>query len=119
MKKIVLSMAAVMFAGLVGACGSSMHPPTERLAATDAAIRSARELGAHDDPQAALHLTLANDQALQARKLMRDKENREADRLLQRAHSDAELSVMLVKEKKARVAAQEARKLHQPAAAEK
>ena len=106
MKKIVLSLAAL--AGL-SACGSSMHAPTERLAATDAAIRSARELGAAQVPQAALHVQLASDQTSRARELMRDGDNREADRVLQRAHSDAELAVMLTKERNAKREADQAR----------
>ena len=64
--KIVLTSLA--FAALAVACGPSMQPPTDRLASTDAAIRSARELGAQSDPQAALHLKLADEQIAQVYK---------------------------------------------------
>lgn len=82
----------------VAACGGSAPPPTEKLASAEAASRSARELGASNDPKAALHLKLAEEQIDQAKKLMGDGDNKRADLVLQRANSDAELSVMLAKE---------------------
>jgi hypothetical protein len=85
---------------LVG-CGSSLPPPSDRLASAEAASRSARELGADREPKAALHLKLAQEQIDNAKKLMSDGDNRRADLVLQRASSDAELSVMLAKENNA------------------
>jgi hypothetical protein len=93
---------------LVG-CGSSMPPPSDRLATAEAASRSARELGADREPKAALHLKLAQEQIDQAKKLMADGDNRRADLILQRASSDAELSVMLAKENNASGEAQKAK----------
>ncbi|MBX3263122.1 MAG: DUF4398 domain-containing protein [Labilithrix sp.] len=90
------------------ACGSSMPPPSDRLASAEAAARSARELGAEREPKAALHLKLASEQIDQAKKLMADGDNKRADLILQRANSDAELSVMLAKENTAKAAAEEA-----------
>ncbi|MBX3211080.1 MAG: DUF4398 domain-containing protein [Labilithrix sp.] len=90
------------------ACGSSMPPPSDRLASAEAAARSARELGADKEPKAALHLKLASEQIDQAKKLMADGDNKRADLILQRANSDAELSVMLAKENTAKAAAEEA-----------
>ena len=75
-----------------------MPPPTDKLASAEAASRSARELGASNDPKAALHLKLAEEQIDQAKKLMGEGDNKRADLVLQRANSDAELSVMLAKE---------------------
>jgi hypothetical protein len=106
MKNIVLSMIAV--AGLTAACGGSYPQPTERLASTEAAIRSAKELGAQNDPQAALHVKLADEQVNTAKQLIRDDENKRADLVLQRASSDAELAVMLTKERAAKSAAEKA-----------
>jgi hypothetical protein len=106
MNKLVLSMIAV--AGLTAACGSSYPQPTERLASSEAAVRSARELGAENDPQAALHVKLADEQIATAKNLMADKENRRADLVLQRASSDAELAVMLTREKQAKAEASSA-----------
>jgi hypothetical protein len=93
---------------LVG-CGGSLPPPSDRLASAEAASRSARELGAERDPKAALHLKLAQEQIEQAKRLMSDGDNRRADLVLQRASSDAELSVMLAKETNASSEAQKAK----------
>ncbi|MBX3220039.1 MAG: DUF4398 domain-containing protein [Labilithrix sp.] len=108
--KTVASMIALAGLGLVVACGSSFQPPTDRLAASEAAIRSARELGAEHNPQAALHVKLADEQVASARTLMRDGDNERADIVLQRAKSDAELAVMLTREQAAKTSADQARK---------
>ena len=101
----VLGFAVFSLAG----CGSSLPPPSDRLATAEAASRSARELGADREPKAALHLKLAQEQIDQAKKLMSDGDNRRADLVLQRASSDAELSVMLAKENNASGEAQKAK----------
>lgn len=88
---------ALSVSSLVG-CGGSIPPPNDRLAGAEAASRSARELGADKEPKAALHLKLAQEQIDQAKKLMTEGDNKRADLVLQRASSDAELSVMLAKE---------------------
>lgn len=90
------------------ACGSSLPPPSDKLASAEAAARSARELGAEREPKAALHLKLATEQIEQARGLMTSGENRRADFVLQRAGADAELAVMLAKENNAKAEAAEA-----------
>jgi hypothetical protein len=92
----------------VVACGSSIPPPSDRLASAEAAARSARELGAEREPKAQLHLKLASEQIDQAKKLMADGDNKRADLILQRANSDAELSVMLAKENSAKAEAEKA-----------
>lgn len=107
MKNLVLSMIAL--AGLTAACGSSFPTPTDRLASSEAAIRSAKELGAQNDPQAALHVKLADEQVATAKNLMHDGENRRADLVLQRADSDAELAIMITREKQAKQAADQSR----------
>lgn len=104
-----IALTSLGLAVLAAACSPSMQPPTDRLASTDAAIRSARELGAQSDPQAALHLKLADEQIAQARTLMKDGENKRADMVLQRASSDAELAVMMTKERNAKSEADKAR----------
>lgn len=80
------------------ACGGSAPVPSDRLASAEAASRSAKELGAENEPKAALHLKLADEQIAQAKKLMADDDNKRADMVLQRANADAELAVMLAKE---------------------
>ncbi len=102
------SITAIATALLLAACGSSFPPPTERLSNTEAATRSAKELGAQNDPTAALHLKLASEQVDTARKMMADGDNKRADLVLQRASADAELSVMLAKEMAAKAEAEKA-----------
>ncbi len=94
---------------LLAGCGSSLPPPSDRLASAEAAARSARELGADREPKAALHVKLAQEQIDQAKKLMADSDNRRADLVLQRASADAELAVMLAKENSANIEAQKAK----------
>lgn len=96
---------------LCTACGSSMPPPHDRLASSEAAARSAQELGAQNNPQSALYLQLANEENRQARRLMREGENERADRVLMRSRADAELSLMLAKEASAQSAANQAQEL--------
>jgi len=100
--KTTTTLASVAMALLLAACGSSIPPPSDRLASAEAAARSARELGADKEPKAALHLKLATEQIDQAKGLMKDGDNRRADLVLQRANADAELSVMLAKENNAK-----------------
>ena len=101
MKHIVLSSLSLM---LLGACASAQLPP-EQLSSSEAAIRSAGELGAEQVPQAALHKKLAEDQLAQAKKLAADGDEERANLVLARASADAELAVALVKEANAENAA--------------
>lgn len=99
----------VVGALLLMACGSSMPPPSDRLATAEAAKRSASELGAEREPKAALHLKYAQEQIEQAKGLMAQGDNKRADMVLQRASADAELAVMLAKEARDRADAEAAR----------
>lgn len=90
--------SAILLGIFLVACGGSAPVPSDRLASAEAASRSARELGAENEPKAALHLKLADEQIAQAKKLMADDDNKRADMVLQRANADAELAVMLAKE---------------------
>ena len=89
----------------LGACASS-PVPADRLAKSQAAIRSAQELGAARIPNAALHLKVANEQLDLARKLMADGDNKRAEFVLMRAEADAETSIALAHETMARMDAQ-------------
>jgi hypothetical protein len=71
---------------------------TEKLAATEAPIRAAEELGATRVPQAALQLKLAQDEMEVAKQFLKDGNKQRADWLLLRAQADAELAVALAKE---------------------
>ena len=102
---MVLSLVSSM---LLAACGSGVPAPNDRLASAEGATRSAHELDAESDPQAALHLKLANEQIEKAKAAMKNEENKQADMLLQRASADAELAVQLAKGAKAKAEAQQA-----------
>lgn len=104
-----ISLGLGLSISFLAGCGSSLPPPSDRLATAEAASRSARELGADREPKAALHLKLAQEQIDQAKKLMADGDNKRADLVLQRASSDAELAVMLAKENSASGEAQKAK----------
>jgi hypothetical protein len=80
------------------------------MATTQAAIRAAGEVGASEDPKAALHLKLAQEQLDKAKKLMEDDENEQATQLLIRAEADAELARALAKEQSTRNEADESLK---------
>src|SRR6188768_2831666 len=80
------STLPIMFAtALVASCAASFPPPTQRMADAQSAERSARELGANNQPKSKLSLTLANDQITQAKAAMADGDNKRADGLLIRA----------------------------------
>ena len=93
---------------VIGACGASFPPPTQRLADAQSAERSAREVGANDAPAAQLSLKLAQDQIGQAQKAMSNGDNERADSLLIRAKMDGELALAQAREKTARLDHQEA-----------
>jgi hypothetical protein len=106
MIRIVRSLARCAVAGAIvtsaAACGGSYPTPTQPLADAEAADRSAKELGAEADPAAQLHLKLAHDQTVAAKKLMSDGENKRAEAMLLRAKADAELALSLAREQKAK-----------------
>ncbi len=74
-------------------CASSPKPTAE-LAEAKAAVRGAREIGAANEPQAALNLRLATEQIAAAEREIADDDNDAARRLLQRARADAELALL-------------------------
>jgi hypothetical protein len=92
---------------VMAACAST-PVPTESMAASTAAARSAEEVGARDVPSAALHLQLAQEQIDLARKLMKDNQNDRAHYVLMRAEADAELALVEAREQNMRTDAQHA-----------
>jgi hypothetical protein len=105
MKYVRLGTTALMV--LTSACAST-RPPHERVASSQAAIRSADELGASKAPQASVYLQLARDEFEKARALMRAGDNHEATALLMRAQADADLALALSREARTHAAAEEA-----------
>lgn len=102
MKFIVTTIPMLLLA--LG-CGASYPPPTQQMADVQAANRSATELGAMKQPQAQLHLKLAEEQVKLAKTAMKDDDNERATSLLMRAKADAELAVALTRKDAAAVEA--------------
>lgn len=104
MKRGLIVVAVAIAAA---ACGRSAIP-ADRLARTQGAIQSAQTMGAQQEPSAALHLRLANENLALAKKLIADGENERASYVLMRAESDANLARSLVNEAHARAEADRA-----------
>jgi uncharacterized protein DUF4398 len=101
-------LGLVAVAVLTTGCGGA-PPPTDRLAASEAAIRGAQEVGAQSVPEAALHLKLAQEQVTKAKAMIDDGGGSpEAERLLMKAQADAELALALARENSTRAQAQNA-----------
>ncbi len=107
MLKTTLRVLAAAAALLLCACGGTTAS-SRRFGATQAAIRSASEVGAERDPTAALHLQYAREQFTQAEGLSRDGEGPRAERVLARSEADAELAIALTRRGASQRAAVEA-----------
>ncbi len=94
------TMAKAMgLAVLVAAAGCASGPvPSDRLAASQASIRAADEVGAQNVPSAALYLQLAKEQVEQAKQLIKADEGERARFVLMRAEADAELALAQARE---------------------
>jgi hypothetical protein len=106
--RIALCIIAPVIATMAVGCAGSFPPPTQRMADAVAAERSARELGAENNPSAKLEVKLANEQIAQAKTLMASGDNHRADMVLMRARADAELALALAREQNANVEVQKA-----------
>ena len=106
-ESLMMTVAGAALA-LCAGCGSSYPAPTARMADSESAVRAAQEVGGQSEPQAALHLKLAQEQIDQAKQLMNDGDNQRADFVLMRADADAELAVSLAREATARQQAKQA-----------
>lgn len=94
-------------AASVALCACASSPvPADRLAQSQAAVRSAHEVGAENVPPAALHLKVANEELEMARRLISDGDNKRAEYILLRAESDANAALALAREAEARADAQ-------------
>lgn len=90
-------LGAALCAGLfAAACAASV--PAEKVSAVDSSIRAAEVLGAHDVPQAALHLQMAKDATKRAQELIAEEEPESAIGMLMRAQADAELAMAETRE---------------------
>jgi len=103
--RTILTSTAVLAA--LG-CAGTYPPPTQQLADVQSANRSAVELGAQSNPNAQLHLKLAQEQLGQAQAAVEKEDNERAEGLLMRAKADAELAIALTRETSASTEADKA-----------
>jgi hypothetical protein len=95
--------------------GCAHYPDiTQQLTTAENSARAAQDEGALQQPQAALHLRLAQEQIIKARELIQSGESERADYTLMRADSDAELALMIVKAAKAQAEAKNAKSQYSP-----
>ena len=78
-------------------CGAAALP-NESLTSAKEAVSAAEAVGAKDEPQADLHLKMAEDGIVEAEKLIAEKRTEEAIPRLERAIADAELARELTNE---------------------
>lgn len=97
----------VMLAASGAGCAAA-PAATPRLVSAEAAKRGAEEAGALDQPQAALHLRLAQEQIDKAKVLLANGDRDRADYVLMRAEADSELAQALAKQAKAQADAKAA-----------
>jgi hypothetical protein len=101
--------AVSIVVGVAAAGCASVPTPSDELAQSESALRSAKELGAAQIPQAALELKLAEDELQKAHDLMKDDNNEDARQSLLRSRADSELALALTREGQAMSEAQTAR----------
>jgi Domain of unknown function (DUF4398) len=94
--------AALAASWLVVGCAASFPPPMQNLAQAQSATRSAIELGAENQPNAKLHVGLSRELMAQATVAMNNGDNERADGLINRAKSDAELAISLMRDSTAK-----------------
>jgi outer membrane murein-binding lipoprotein Lpp len=101
------TLLSASLAVVLGGC-ASYAAPNDHLATSMASLRAAQEVGAERDPQAALHVRLAQEEVNRAKQLIADGDNERADYETMRANADAQLAVMLMRGNAAQAKAQEA-----------
>ena len=90
------SLAAAVAVASCAACGGYTVPP-QHITGAQTAIAAARGGGADADPQAALHLKLAEEQYSGARNLMTSGDHKQADLMFLRSQADAQLAQSLAR----------------------
>lgn len=99
-----IAFALVAASALAAGCGSAPIP-ADRMANAQASIKGAEVVGARNDPTAALHLRLAQENYDKAQKLAKDGDTDRAKLMLLRAEADAELALLITKERTERAEA--------------
>jgi hypothetical protein len=105
--KLVSALASVCALTLTQiGCGSSLQTPSTTEAKS--AISAAEASGAAGDPEAALHLKMAEDQVRAAEALIGEGDKGEAQLVLERAKVDAQLAQVLTRRSQMQGRAQQA-----------
>jgi hypothetical protein len=104
--KATTAFVVISVAGIVG-CAGSVAPPNDQWAAAQADLGRAQAGGAPGDPDARLHLQLAEED-LQAAKRLIGTDNERATTLTELASTEAQFALTLAKSSAARQSAQEA-----------
>jgi hypothetical protein len=94
--------------GLASACAHA-PVPSDQLAAAQANVARAEQMGADSNPDASYHLRLARQQLDEGKKLMDKKDNLEASYVLKRAAADGELAVAVAEYGNASTQAEQSR----------
>jgi hypothetical protein len=102
-----LRLGPMVVLGALSTSCASTPPPHEKAASSEAAVRTAEEVGARDVPQAGQYLDLAQKELDQGKALMRSGNNHDASLMFQKAQADAELALGLARENRTRVAAEQ------------
>jgi len=97
MRKTLLAVALAVLTSGCSAKRVTVDAPTERLAESQAAIRAAQQSGAARVPEAAVYLGFAQQQVIDAERLMSQGRHDAAELQLQQASADAQLALALAR----------------------
>lgn len=104
MKRAMVAVPVVVAAAIAGCASTPI--PADKYANAKSSIKTSEELGAEQDPQAALHLKLAREQLAQAKDCMKAGDNDSAKMVLDRASADGEAAFNIARADKAKIEAQ-------------
>lgn len=102
-KRVSLAVPVVLAAAIAGCASAPI--PADKYANAKSSIKTSEELGAEQDPQAALHLKLAKEQLAQAKDCMKKGDNESAKMVLERAEADGDAAFNIARADKAKVEA--------------
>ena len=98
LRVVLVALAAVIGSG--GCAASNFNQ--QRMVDTQATVAAVEELDEAEDPEVSLHLKYARDQLAAARRLVDEGEGDEANRMLERAHADAQLALAMARTERSR-----------------
>jgi hypothetical protein len=99
---------ALVATALLCAAGCASQLNQQRLVETQSAIDSAEEIEDVESPEVSLHIKYAREQMAAAKRLLDEGEDEDANRMLDRAHADAQLALAKARTERSRREAKEA-----------